>query len=76
MNVFVHCVARALPIFVQDSAKQVHVQHCNVPARVEKKKVVAPKSKLMWRRKEVQPPSAKSSRAVQEGGHGVVGKKT
>jgi hypothetical protein len=55
-------------------AKQVHVQQHKVPTRVEKKKVEAPKYKFIWRRKEVQPPRAVSSRAGQEGGHGVVGK--
>jgi hypothetical protein len=54
-------------------AKQVHVQQRKVPARVEKKKVEAPKYKFIWRRKEVQPPSAISSRAGQEGGRGVEG---
>jgi hypothetical protein len=37
-------------------AKQVHVQQRKVPARVEKKKVEAPKYKLIWQIKEVQPP--------------------
>jgi hypothetical protein len=46
-------------------AKQVHVQQCEVPAMVEKKKVEAPKYKFIWRRKEVQPPRAVSSRAGQ-----------
>jgi hypothetical protein len=55
-------------------AKQVHVQQRKVPARVEKKKVEAPKYKFIWRRKEVQPPRAVSSRAGQEGGCGVKGK--
>jgi hypothetical protein len=48
-------------------ATQVHVQQCKVPARVEKKKVEAPKYKFIWQRKEVQPPRAVSSRAGQEG---------
>jgi hypothetical protein len=39
---------------------------------VEKKKVVAPKSKLMWHRKVV--PNVMSSQASQEGGGGVVGR--
>jgi hypothetical protein len=44
-------------------AKQVRVQQHKVPARVEKKKVDVPKYKIIWRRKEVQPPRAiKSSR--------------
>jgi hypothetical protein len=60
--------------FLQGRAKQVHVQQHKVPARVEKKKLQAPKTKLMWRRKEVQAPRAVSSRAGQEGGCGVVGK--
>ena len=34
----------------------------------------APKYKFMWRRKEVQPPRAVSSRAGQEGGCGEEGK--
>jgi hypothetical protein len=55
-------------------AKQVHVQQCKVPARIEKKKVEAPKYKFIWRRKEVQPPRAVSSRASQEGGCGEEGK--
>jgi hypothetical protein len=37
-------------------AKQVHVQQRKVLARVEKKKVEAPKYKLIWQIKEVQPP--------------------
>ena len=36
--------------------------------------MVAPKTKLMWRRKEVQAPRVVSSRAGQEGGCGVEGK--
>jgi hypothetical protein len=54
-------------------AKQVHVQQRKVPARVEVKKVDAPKYKFIWQRKEVQPPTAISSRAGQEGGRGVEG---
>ena len=56
---------------VQGRAKQVHVQQHEVPARVEKKKMVAPRSKLMWRRKEMQPPKTVSSRAGRAGGCGV-----
>jgi hypothetical protein len=33
---------------VQVRAKQVHVQQCKVPARIEKKKVEAPKYKFIW----------------------------
>jgi hypothetical protein len=55
-------------------AKQVHVQQCKIPARFEKNKVEAPKYKLIWRRKEVQPPMAVSSQAGQEGGRGVEGR--
>jgi hypothetical protein len=40
-------------------------------SRVEKKKLVAPKSKLMWHREAVK--HAMSSQASQEGGGGVVG---
>jgi hypothetical protein len=49
-------------------ANKVHVQQRKVPAKVNKKKVEAPKYKLIWRRKEVQPPRVVSSRAGQEGG--------
>jgi hypothetical protein len=56
-------------------AKQVHIQQRKVSTRVEKKKVEAPKYKFIWQRKEVQPPRAVSSRAGQEGGHGVEGRK-
>ena len=59
---------------VQGRAKQVHVRQHEVPARVERKKMVAPRSKLMWRRKEVQPPQIVSSRAGQAGGCGEEGK--
>jgi hypothetical protein len=53
---------------LQGHAKQVHVQQRKVLARIEKKKKVeAPKYKFIWRRKEVQPPMAVSSRAGQEG---------
>jgi hypothetical protein len=55
-------------------AKQVHVKQRKVPVRFEKKKVEAPKYKFIWRRKEVQPPMAVSSRAGQEGRHGVEGR--
>jgi hypothetical protein len=54
--------------------KQVHVQPRKVPASLEKKKVEAPKYKFIWRKKEVQPPRDVSSRAGQEGGHGVEGR--
>jgi hypothetical protein len=57
---------------LQGRAKQVHVQQQRAPSSVEKKKVVAPKSKLMWRRKEAS--SVVSSHAGREGGCGVVGK--
>jgi hypothetical protein len=59
---------------LQGRAKQVHVQQHKVPARIEKKKVEAPKYKLIWHRKEVQRPRAVSSRAGQEGGCGEEGK--
>jgi hypothetical protein len=36
--------------------------------------VEAPKYKFIWQRKKVQLPRAISSRAGQEGGHGVEGK--
>jgi hypothetical protein len=58
---------------LQGRAKQVHVQQRKVPARIEKKKVEAPKYKFIWRRKEVQPPRAVSSRAGQEEGCGEEG---
>jgi hypothetical protein len=54
-------------------AKQVHVQQRKVPARIEKKKVEAPKYKFIWRRKKVQPPRLVSSRVGWEGGRGVEG---
>jgi hypothetical protein len=56
---------------LQGRTKKVHVQQHRARLRVEKK-VVAPKSKLMWRRKEA--PSAESSQASREGGCGVVGR--
>jgi hypothetical protein len=59
---------------LQGRAKQVHVQQRKVPARIEKKKVEAPKYKFIRQRKEVQPPRAVSSRAGQEGGCGEEGK--
>jgi hypothetical protein len=59
---------------LQGHAKKVHVQQRKVPARIEKKKVEAPPYKFVWRRKEVQPPRAVSSRAGQEGGCGEAGK--
>jgi hypothetical protein len=59
---------------LQGRAKQVHVQQRKVPARIEKKKVEAPKYKFIWRRKEVQPPRVVSSGAGQEGGCGEEGK--
>src|ERR1041385_1520619 len=37
---------------LQGCTKQIHVQQQRAPSRVEKKKVVAPKSKFLWRRKE------------------------
>jgi hypothetical protein len=55
-------------------AKQVHVQQRKVPAIVEVKKVDATNYKFIWQRKEVQPPTAISSRAGQEGGCGVEGR--
>ena len=40
---------------LQEHTKNVHVQRYKIPARREKKReMVAPKSKLVWRRKEVQ----------------------
>jgi hypothetical protein len=57
---------------LQDRIKNVHLQQQRAPSRVEKKKVVVPKSKLMWRRKVV--PNVMSSQASQEGGGGVVGR--
>jgi hypothetical protein len=56
---------------LQGCAKKVHVQPQRAPSRVEKK-VVTPKCKLMWRRKEA--PSVVSSQAGQAGECGVVGK--
>ena len=56
---------------LQGRAKKIHVPQ-TVPSRYEKKKVVAPKSKLMWRRKEA--PIAVSSQVGREGGCGVEGK--
>ena len=53
---------------LQGRAQKVHVQQHKAPSRVEtKKKVEEPKYKFIWRRKEVQPPRAVSSRAGQEG---------
>jgi hypothetical protein len=51
---------------------QGHVQRHKGPSKPRKKKELAPKSKLMWRRKEA--PSAVSSREGREGGCGVEGK--
>ena len=51
---------------------QGHVQRHKGPSKPRKKKELAPKSKLMWRRKEA--PSAVSSQAGREGGCGVEGK--
>jgi hypothetical protein len=59
---------------LQGRAKKGHVQQCKVPARIEKKKVEAPKYKFIWRRKVVQPPRVVSSQAGQEGGCGEEGK--
>jgi hypothetical protein len=60
---------------LQGRAQKVHVQQHKAPSRVaKKKKVEAPKYKFIWRRKEVQPPRAVSSRAGQEGGCGEEGK--
>jgi hypothetical protein len=67
MDVFVSCVAQAYTT-LQGHAQKVHVQQERAPARVVKKKVEAPKYKLIWQRKEVQPPRAISSRAGREGG--------
>ena len=55
---------------LQGRAKKIHVRQ-RAPSSIEKK-VVAPRSKLMWRRKEA--PSVVSSQAGREGGCGVVGK--
>jgi hypothetical protein len=57
---------------LQGRAKQVHVRQQRVPARIERKRVVAPMFRLVWRRKEA--PTAVPSRAGQEGGCGVVGR--
>jgi hypothetical protein len=57
---------------LQDHTKKVHVQQQRAPSRVEKKKVVAPKSRLMWHQKVV--PNVMSSQASQEGSGGVVGR--
>jgi hypothetical protein len=57
---------------LQGHAKKVHVQLQRAPSRVEKKKVVTLKCKLMWQRKEAS--SVVSSQAGQAGGCGVVGK--
>ncbi|KAK1605601.1 hypothetical protein QYE76_029274 [Lolium multiflorum] len=51
---------------------QGHVQRNKVPSKPRKKKELAPKSKLMWRRKDA--PSVVSSREGREGGCGVEGK--
>jgi hypothetical protein len=51
---------------------QGHVQQHKGPSRVDRKKMLAPKSKFMWRRKEA--PSVVSSQARREGGCGVVGR--
>ena len=59
---------------LQGRAKRVHVQQKKIPAKVEKKKMVAPRSKLMWRRKEVQLSKTVSGRAGQAGGCGEEGK--
>ena len=55
---------------LQGSAKQVHVQKQRAPAKVDKKKVVAPMPRRVWRRKS---PTTEPSRVDQEGGCGVVG---
>jgi hypothetical protein len=59
---------------LQSRAQKAHVQQHRAPSRVEKKKVVAPKYKFIWGRKEVQPSRAVSRRAGQEGGCGEEGK--
>ncbi|KAK1681177.1 hypothetical protein QYE76_042025 [Lolium multiflorum] len=51
---------------------QGHVQRHKGPSKPRKKKELAPKYKLIWRRKEA--PSAVSSQAGREGGCGVEGK--
>jgi hypothetical protein len=58
---------------LQGRTKKVHVQQQRAPSRVDKKMVVAPKSKLMWLRKAV--PNVMSSQASQEGGCGEVGRR-
>ena len=57
---------------LQGRAKQVHVQQRKVPARVEKKKMVAPMPRRVWRKKEAH--TTVPSRAGQEGGCGVEGR--
>lgn len=57
---------------LQGGTKKVYIQQHRVPSRPHKKKVLAQKSKSMWRRKEA--PSAVSSQARREGGCGVVGR--
>ena len=60
---------------MQGRAKKVHVQQPRVPTRVEKKKkTMAPRSKLVWRCKEMQALRDVSSPAGQEGGCGEEGK--
>jgi hypothetical protein len=46
---------------LQGCSKKVHVQPQRAPSRVEKKKVVTPKYKFIWQRKEMQPPKVISS---------------
>jgi hypothetical protein len=57
---------------LQGRTQKVHVQQHRAPSRVEKKKMVAPKFKFIWRRKEA--PSVESSQAGRAGGCGVEGK--
>uniref|UniRef100_A0ACD5VA56 Uncharacterized protein n=1 Tax=Avena sativa TaxID=4498 RepID=A0ACD5VA56_AVESA len=52
-DVPVHVVQRGITHLMPSHAKKVHVQQPRVPTRVEKKKTITPRSKLVWRRKEV-----------------------
>jgi hypothetical protein len=67
-----HLCGPGIAPILQGHKKKIHVQRQRAPSRVEKKKVLAPQSKLVWRRKEV--PSSMSSPASREGGGGVVGR--
>ena len=56
---------------LQGCTNKFHIQGQRAPSTVEKKKLLAPTSKLMWRRKEV--PHAVTCTTSREGGGGVAG---